>query len=213
MRCHCTIAARKGTRRNSKARWSDMELTTLKNLYPSASVGVLIATVPARSWASIQRMASILGLHRPSPPRLSSTLNREGDIGFCAGMIVADGSVLESCISSGGTRSRHEGGASRPPRSYSMPQVKISMQDKDSVDRVAHLWGRSTTLCQKSSIGNGVWSVQVGGRNALELIRFILPYLSGPKKKKAIYLLAKYNGKVTLPVNRRVEFKPFSDLV
>jgi len=200
------------TRRRPKTKWSDAELTTLKNLYPDASVDTLIRAFPTCSWASLQGRARTLGLHRPTPALLSSTLNREGDIGFCAGMIIADGCILETCISSGGARSVHEGGTLRPIRFYSIPQVKISMEDKESIDRVAQLWGRSTTLCQKSSTGNNVWSAQVGGRKALDLMQSILPYLSGPKKKKAIYLMTKYAGRKTLPVERREKFKPFGDL-
>jgi hypothetical protein len=93
-----------------------------------------------------------------------------------------------------------------------MPQVKISMEDRDSLERVAKLWGRKTTFNGKSSTGNSVWSVRVGGRKAIELLALMMPYLSGPKRKKAFYQLEIYAGRTGLPVENREAFQPFGGM-
>jgi hypothetical protein len=184
----------------------------LRKTYPNKSVETVLVALPTRKWGSMQAKASELCLHRPDPTPLGATLKREGDVGFCAGMIIADGSILEACIISGAKRARHEGGMSRPISCYSMPQVKISMEDKESLDRVATLWGRKTTFCQESSVGNDVWRVQIGRKKAQALLRLILPYLGGIKRKKALYLLAKYDQRAALPVKDRESFKPFGGM-
>jgi hypothetical protein len=193
--------------------WSEKEVFDLRNLFPKESVQKLIGAFPMRTWDSIQAKARRLGLRRPDRIPLSSSLRKEGDVGFCAGMIIADGSVLETCISSGIRRAKHEGGAPRARRYYSIPQVRISMEDRESLDQVARLWGRKTTFCQKSSTGNDVYSVQIGGQKAKELLSLVLPYLRGIKRQKATYLLAKYYKRTSLPVKRRQEFRPFSDMI
>jgi hypothetical protein len=143
---------------------------------------------------------------------ISATLYRPGDIGFSAGMIIADGSVMESLISSGSKRSRLDGGGRRLPRWYSMAQVQVSMEDKQSLVRLGMMWGARVTFCQKSSVGNDVWRVYVSGRRALDLLQIILPYLSGPKRRKAIYLLKKYKGKRTIPALDPERFKAFGGM-
>lgn len=181
----------------------------LNSMFPKDSIHSLIEAFPMRSWGSIQAKARQLGLRRPAPIPLTSTLVSEGDIGFCAGMIIADGSVMEGCVSSGRKRSKSEGGSVRPLRYYSMPQVKISMEDKESLERVARVWGRKVSFCQKSSTGNDVWSVQIGGKKAMELLRLVLPYFGGVKKKKALYLLTKYGERTSQSVRTKEDFRPF----
>jgi len=192
--------------------WSVEELLQLRNLYPTQPVENVIEAFPMRNWISIQAMARKLDLHRPCPPLLSATLNSEGDVGYCAGMIIADGCVLETCVDSGNKRGRREGGGPRPRRYYSMPQVRIGMEDKESLERVGRLWGRKVTLYGKSSSGNDYWTVQIGGRKANDLLRLVLPYFEGVKKKKAMYLLNKYGERTTLPVAKKEDFRPFGGL-
>jgi len=55
---------------------------------------------PGRAWSSIEGKARKLGLKRPPKVPISRTLHRQGDIGFSAGMIIADESVEERLISS-----------------------------------------------------------------------------------------------------------------
>ena len=86
------------------------------------------------------------------------------------------------------------------------------MEDKESLERLGPLWGRKVTCCGKSSTGNDVWSVQVGGKKAKELLFLMMPYLSGSKRKKALYLLQKYAERTTLPVKVRDSFVPFSGM-
>lgn len=191
--------------------WTEDEVRALKKLYPREPIHVLVGAFPLRNWGSISAKARHLDLRRPCEA-LKTTLKAEGDIGFCAGMVIADGSVLEGCINSGVKRARSEGGGTRPRRYYSMPQVKVSMEDKESLERVGRLWGRKVTFCQTSATGNSVWSVQVGGKKAKELLALMMPYLAGPKRKKALYLLGKYGEKSSLPINAREHFVPFGGM-
>jgi hypothetical protein len=154
------IGRKSNRRTRRKILWSNEEIRNLKSSYSSEPISVLLEVFPLRSWRSISAKAITLGLRRPRTAPLSTTLKSEGDIGFWAGMVIADGSVLETCISSGTRRARSEGGGARPPRYYSMPQVRISMEDKESLERVGRLWGRKVTFCQTSSTGNSVWSVK-----------------------------------------------------
>ncbi len=73
-----------------KILWSKKELLVLGNMFPHESIQSLIEAFPIRTWNSIQAKARKLGLHRPDSVPLSTTL-KGGDIGFCAGMIIADG--------------------------------------------------------------------------------------------------------------------------
>lgn len=195
-----------------KIPWSDEEIRNLKSLYSREPIPVLVPLFPSRNWGSISKKARTLGLRRPRTAPLSITLKFEGDIGYCAGMVIADGSVLEACIKSGVRRAKSEGGTARPRRYYSMPQVRVSMEDKESLERVGRLWGRKVVFCQTSSTGNSVWSVQIGGKKAKELLLLMLPYLAGPKRKKALFLLEKYADKTSLPVKARGAFVPFSGM-
>jgi len=86
------------------------------------------------------------------------------------------------------------------------------MEDKEPLDYVARLWGRKTTFCQTSSTGNKVWAVQIGGKKAKELLKLMTPFLSGPKRKKALFLLDKYKDSTTLRVQRPEDFVPSSGL-
>ncbi|GEM_PF-2948346 len=192
--------------------WSVEELLRLRSVYPTQPIETVIEAFPMRNWNSIQAMARKLDLHRPRPPLLSATLNSEGDVGCCAGMIIADGCVLETCVDSGNRRGRREGGGPRPRRYYSMPQVRRGMEDKESLERVGRLWGRKVTLSGKSSSGNDYWTVQIGERKANDLLRLVLPYSEGVKKKKAMYLLNKYGERTPLPVAKKEDFRPFGGL-
>ena len=135
-----------------------------------------------------------------------------GDIGFSAGMIIADGSVMESLVSSGSKRGKLDGGGNRPRRWYSAPQVQVSMEDKESLARLAKMWAVRVIFCQKSSVGNDVWRVYVHGKKAYDLLRIVLPYLSGEKRKKALYLLRKYKNRTSLPVLSPQKFKAFGGI-
>jgi len=120
---------------------------------------------------------------------------------------------MEALIDSGPRRARHEGGGLRLRRYFSMPQVKISMEDKEPIDHVARLWGRKTTPSGYRSTGNKVWGVQIGGKKAKELLRLMMPYLAGPKRKKALFLLHKHRYRTTLPVPSREGFIAFRGLL
>ncbi|HVC27123.1 MAG TPA: hypothetical protein VND40_03090 [Nitrososphaerales archaeon] len=86
------------------------------------------------------------------------------------------------------------------------------MEGKESLDRVERLWRRKTAFCQTMSTGNSVWSVQIGGKKAKQLQVLMMPYLAGPKRKKAIYLLEKYAERTSLPVRVREDFHPFGGM-
>src|SRR5947209_4400315 len=118
---------------------SKSEVHSLKRLFPKKPIQALIEAFPTRTWAAIQGKAMDLGLRRPSPAPLRATLRKKGDIGSCAEMVLADGSVMEALIDSGPRRATHEGGGLRLRRYFSMPQVKISMEDKEPIDYVARL--------------------------------------------------------------------------
>jgi len=60
------------------------------------------------------------------------------------------------------------------------------MEDKASLNLLARMWGRSVFFCQKSSVGNDVWRVYVHGKKAYDLLRIVLPYLEGEKRRKGI---------------------------
>jgi len=83
------------------------------------------------------------------------------------------------------------------------------MEDKISLDRLAKMWDTRTTFCQKSSVGNDVWRVCVSGKKAYDLLKLMLPYLSGEKRKKALYLLTKYKQKKAFRYSNPVEFRAF----
>jgi hypothetical protein len=67
-------------------------------------------------------------------------------------------------------------------------------------------------LSGKSSSGNDYWTVQIGERKANDLLRLVLPYSEGVKKKKAMYLLNKYGERTPLPVAKKEDFRPFGGL-
>lgn len=95
---------------------------------------------------------------------------------------------------------------------YSLPQVQVSMEDGASLERLAKMWGTRTNFCQKSSVGNDVWRVCASGKKAYDLLKLVLPYLFGEKRKKAIYLLKKYKHTKSLRFSDPVSFKAFSGL-
>jgi hypothetical protein len=167
---------------------------------------------PGRSWFSIDGRAKDLGLRRPGRSPISSFLNKPGDIGFSAGMIIADGSVMETWISTGRARGKLEGGGPRQAAFYMLPQVQVSMEDRASLDRLAKMWGTRTRFCQKSSVGNDVWRVVVSGKKAYDLLELVLSYLSGEKRNKAMYLLKKYKRKKSFRFSDPIEFKAFSGM-
>jgi hypothetical protein len=172
----------------------------------------MLASFPNRGWGSVEGKARTLGLKRPPKPPISKTLFRAGDIGFSAGMTIADGCIMENLISSGTKRGRREGGGKRRLRWYSLPQVQVSMEDKESLDRLARMWGKSVSFCQRSSVGNDVWRVYVHGQKAYDLLKIMLPYLAGEKRRKALYLLKKYRKKTSLPVTSPSEFHAFGGM-
>jgi hypothetical protein len=86
------------------------------------------------------------------------------------------------------------------------------MEDKESMERLGRLWGRKVVFCQKSSTGNDVWSVGIGGKKALGLMALMMPYLEGAKKRKAVYLLSKYQDRTTMSVKKRSDFRRGVDL-
>ncbi|MDV3278146.1 MAG: hypothetical protein LYZ69_06740 [Nitrososphaerales archaeon] len=167
---------------------------------------------PGRTWWSIEGRARQLGLRRPEKEPISSSLFRTGDVGFSAGMIIADGSVIESWISAGSVRSKLEGGGVRPNRYYTMPQVQVSMEDKASLDRLARMWGARVNFCQKSSVGNDVWKVCVHGTKAYDLLKLVLPYLAGEKREKALYLLKKYRYRKSFVSSEPKKFVAFGGM-
>jgi len=124
-------------------------------------------------------------------------------------MIIADGSVMETWISSGGVRSKLEGGGPRKGAYYMLPQVQVSMEDRASLNRLAKMWGARAAFCQKSSVGNDVWRVVVSGKKAYDLLRLVLPYLSGEKRKKAMYLIKKYKKRRSIRFSSLLKFKAF----
>jgi hypothetical protein len=162
---------------------------------------------------AIQRKAWKFGLRRRTTVPLSVTLAKDGDIGYCAGMVIADGSILETLVDSGHKRSNSEGATPWPRRYYSTPQLKVSMEDKESVDRLAQLWGRKATLRARSSTGNDAWGLQVGGKKALGLIKLMMPYVEGPDKRKAIFLLARHKTRTSIPVKSKLELRRFEGLI
>ena len=50
----------------------------------------LLKLFPGRSWFSIEGKGRGLGLKRPQRTLISATLYRMGDVGFSAGMVIAD---------------------------------------------------------------------------------------------------------------------------
>jgi len=94
----------------------------------------------------------------------------------------------------------------------SMPHVQVSMEDKASLNRLGAMWGCSTIHDQKSSVGNDVWRVYVCGRKARDLLRIVLPYLAGKKRKRALYILKKYSKRTSIPVDDPASFRRFEGL-
>jgi hypothetical protein len=105
---------------------------------------------------------------------------------------------------------RSVGGGTRPRRYYSMQQAKISMEDKESLERVGRTWVRKTTSCGTNSKGDSVWSVQTRGEKAKDPLGLVVPYLAGSKKKKALCLLDRCAERTSLPVKGLESFLPFS---
>lgn len=90
-----------------------------------------------------------------------------------------------------------------------LPQVQVSMEDRASLNRLAKMWGARAAFCQKSSVGNDVWRVVVSGKKAYDLLRLVLPYLSGEKRKKAMYLIKKYKKRRSIRFSSLLKFKAF----
>jgi hypothetical protein len=128
-------------------------------------------------------------------------------------MVIADGSVIESLISSGVRRGKLDGGGGRLAGWYSAPQVQVTMEDKESLTRLAGLWGAKVTFCQKSSVGNDVWRVYVHGKKAYDLLKIMLPYLAGDKRRKALYMLEKYKHRTAMPVLDSMNFRAFGGMI
>jgi hypothetical protein len=126
--------------RSPNAKWSAAEVRLLRKLFPKTTRRETLRRFPGRTWWAIEGKARGLGLRRPSNPPLSKTLYRQVDIGYSAGMTVADGSIMERLFSSGSRRGRLEGGGERRARWYSMPYVEVSMEDKDSLNRLGRIW-------------------------------------------------------------------------
>jgi hypothetical protein len=93
-----------------------------------------------------------------------------------------------------------------------MPLVQVSMEDKASLNRLGAMWGCSTIYDQKSSVGNDVWRVYVSGRKARDLLRIVLPYLAGKKRRRALYILKKYRKRTSIPVDDPASFRRFEGL-
>ncbi|MDV3292793.1 MAG: hypothetical protein LYZ70_00810 [Nitrososphaerales archaeon] len=202
----------KGRRKGSRATWTVEEVRILREVYAIENIRGVLSALPNRTWFAIQGKARKLKLGRPPKSVIASTLTNEGDIGFSAGMIIADGSVMERCICTGRKRGRIEGGGARKERYYSLAFVQVSMEDKESLARVASHWGVGVRHDGMSSVGNEVWRVVATGRRALDLLKMLLPYLAGTKKRRAEYLLSKYTERTSAPVVDRKKFKPFSGM-
>lgn len=198
--------------RSAYKKWSTHEVRLLRKAYPKVTRRQALKLFPMKSWWSIEGKAHTIGLKRPDEAVISNTLHREGDVGFSAGMIIADGSVMERLVSSGTKRGRLEGGGKRSPRWTSMPLVEVSMEDKASLNRLGAIWGCSTIYDQKSSVGNDVWRVYVSGRKARDLLRIVLPYLAGKKRRRALYILKKYRKRTSIPVDDPASFRRFEGL-
>lgn len=153
-----------------------------------------------------------MGLRRPQRTPITSTLWKDSDIGFPAGMIIADGTIGEPLIHSGGSRAKLDGDSPRIARCYSMPVVRVSMEDKASLRRLSRMWGTRVTFCQKSSTLNDVWQVAATGKRAYDLLRLVLPHLAGIKRKKALYILKKYKDRKSIPVKDPKSFRSFGDM-
>lgn len=181
----------------------------LRRIYPTETRLKILKVLPGRSWWSICGKATALGLKRPAKVPISMTLFKEGDVGYSAGMIIADGSIMETLVSSGKKRGKLDGEEKRPQRWYSMPEAQVSMEDKQSLIRLAKMWGAHVGFCQKSSVGNDVWRVNVQGKKAYDLMKIILPYLSGEKRRKALHLLKKCGKRTSLVVVNPKSFEAF----
>ncbi len=198
--------------RSPYARWSIEEIQLLRKVYPKVTRRQVLKLLPGRLWWSIERKAQKIGLKRPVKAAISITLHRQVDVGFSAGMIIADGSVMEKLVSSGTKRGTLEGCGERSQRWTSMPAVQVSMEDKASLNRLGAMWGSSTIFDQKSSVGNDVWRVYVCGRKARDLLKIVLPYLAGKKRKRALYILKKYRKRTSIPVDNSTSFIRFEGL-
>jgi hypothetical protein len=184
----------------------------LRKVFPKETRRESLKRFPGRSWWSIEGKARKLGLRRPSKVPISRTLYRQADIGYSAGMIMADGSVMERLFATGSNRGRMDGGGERLGRWYSMPYVEVSMEDVQSLNRLGRIWGSSTIYNGKNSVGNDVWRVHVCGKKAYDLLRIVLPYLAGKKRSRAIYILKKYGIRTSLPVERPAVSRSFEGL-
>lgn len=93
-----------------------------------------------------------------------------------------------------------------------MPHVQVSMEDRESLALLAKMWGKRVSFCQRSSVGNDVRRVYLHGKKAYDLLKMMLPYLAGEKRRKALYLLKKYRTKTSLPVSDPRRFKAFGGM-
>jgi hypothetical protein len=82
------------------------------------------------------------------------------------------------------------------------------MEDKESLSLLVRMWGKRVYFCQKTPIGNGVWRIYVHGQKAYDLLKIVLPYIAGEKRKKSLYLLRKYRNRTSLPVSDPKIFEP-----
>ena len=70
------------------------------------------------------------------------------------------------------------------------PRIRVSMIDRDVVGRVATLFGSSIRLTLKPFPKRSIWSAEVQGERAAEIMRKLLPFLGARRSSKIAEVLA-----------------------
>lgn len=69
------------------------------------------------------------------------------------------------------------------------PRIRVSMVDRDSVGRAATLMGTKVRLSLKPAPYRAMWSAEIQGERAAELMRLVLPHMGARRSAKIAEIL------------------------
>jgi hypothetical protein len=121
--------------------------------------------------------------HRRTAKKLSMS---EADLAWLAGLLEGEGSFYAS-------GSRAKNGVM-----YRYPQIKVSMTDRDVIERVAQMFGIKVSVNsrEKRREAKQIYSAQINGSRAMELMQQLLPWMGKRRSQKIKELLNTQHGRV-----------------
>lgn len=83
-----------------------------------------------------------------------------------------------------------EGEASFDLQRGKYPRIRVGMTDRDTVGRVATLLGTSIRLTLKPAPNKPIWTAELQGERAAEIMRSLLPHMGARRSSKIAEILA-----------------------